>query len=262
MAVVAQKCAARINRPRFLERKQNMKKKTIVDVTTPVAVSPASEAAAPRRKGSPVMSTLAVQYQGLSDDGKAQWNHANNRVQSPGDPANNDKLGTSGWTLFYACNAALMSANQSITLQPESVSIPQPLPGIRVQITYTGVGQTPVITLLPYTTMPYPAGPKIALWATQAVPQGNATTSTEFKGRAFRHIGEITGGLPLAGVNVAAQYLSVFPSVPASCKIGFKLMAYNPGGYHTEKLFTVGLTPMLSMETAAEGDSDLHLAAE
>jgi len=137
------------------------------------------------------------------------------------------------------------------------VSVPPPLHPLRVQISYNGT--TPVITLLPFATTPYAAGPTIALWATMPVAQGNATSSTEFKGRTFRHIGQITGGLPLAGVNIAPQYLSVFSSVPTSCKIGFKLMAYNPGGYHTEKLFTVGLTPMLGLAQALSAEDNLRL---
>ncbi len=37
-------------------------------------------------------------------------------------------------------------------------------------------------------------------------------------------------------------------------------MAYNFGGYHTEKLFAVGLTPMMAMAQALPGEDDLHLA--
>lgn len=205
-----------------------------------------------------MMRHLAAQYKGLSHDMRAQWNYANNAVQSPEHPANNTKRGTNGWTLFYACNSFLASANQPLTLLPERVNVPKPLLPVRVRISDTG--GVPSILLLPFATTPYAAGPTIALWASLPVAQGNALASTVFKGSEFRFIGEIVGGLPLAGVDIAAQYLAVFGSVPPSCKIGFKLMAYNPGGYHTKKLVAVGLTPMLSLAGAMTSAEDWQLA--
>ncbi len=228
-----------------------MTKKTTIALPVSVSVAPAQAAKSVSNRGSGLMRHLSQQYDTLTADVKAKWNMANNAVQSPGDPHNNAKRGANGWTLFYTCNAALLGAGQPIVHTPSAVNMPVNLPPVRVSIVF--VGSTPTITLIPNNA--YPAGPAIALWATAAVPQGNGSTAA-FKAKTYTRIGTLTGGLPAGGVSITAQYLSVFPSVPASCKIGFKVMAVNPGGYRSVNEYAVGLTPMLSL--AGEGANDTH----
>jgi len=48
---------------------------------------------------------------------------------------------------------------------------------------------------------------------------------------------------PAPGETNAAQYLSVFPSPPVGCIIGFKLMAVTEDGFHSSTLLVTGLTP-------------------
>jgi len=59
--------------PAFLWKGNRHEQKNSVDLTVPVAITAAAQsAAAPSRRGSPIMGQLAEQYQGLPDDVKAQ----------------------------------------------------------------------------------------------------------------------------------------------------------------------------------------------
>lgn len=157
-------------------------------------------------------------------------------MQSPANPKNTGVEGPTGYTAFFSCNSSLMTANSSIThVASAAYTPPGALPPM--DVTITTVGNTLAITLLP--DLAVPAGGKIVLWATAAVPTGNPS----FKTRAYSKIGTLTGGIPLTGANIAAQYLSVFPAPPVGSKIGIKLMAVSDGGFTSNTLLTTGLTP-------------------
>ncbi len=192
------------------------------------------------------MTLLAHHWNSLSTDAKSAWNFANAQMQDPANPNNNGVKGPTGWTAFFACNSALMTANQPMThTAPSAYTPPAALPPLHVNIVF--VGATPVMTLTP--DMAVPAGAKLVVWATKAVPNGNAT----FKPRAYFKIGVLTGGIPLAGVGIGPQYLSEFPTPPSSAKIGFKVMAVSAGGFHSNTVETFGITPALSLSADASG---------
>ena len=243
-----------------------MKSSNVVDLSFPFDLASGQlrpETAAPagtkNRAGSPVLNHLSQQWASMSGVQKAAWNTINSRIPTADNPGGVKLFGINGWSAFYSCNSALMAASLPIVHAPGQISVPAALPSLSVQI--ITLNSVPVITLKP--TLAYPAGPTLALWATYPVPMGNSAATSRASGPYF-FVTTITGGLPTTGVDIASEFLATFLTIPAGCKFGFRLMAINPGGYHSPYAYASGVSPA---DTAAAnagggGEPGLHMAGE
>ncbi len=205
-------------------------------------------ATAPKKRKSSTQSArmrlLASHWERLSSDVRAVWNFAHAPLQDPAHPRNDDADGPTGYTAFCACNSALLTANSPIIHSaPPCYSPPPPLPPVHITVAFAGTA--PRITLVPdRAVLP---GPKLVLWATKGVPNDNSL----FGSQAYYKIGVLTGGIPLGGVSIEAQYLSVFPTPPLSAKIGFKVFAVSGSGFLSNTVDALGVTPALSLSAEA-----------